>query len=107
HLRRTREAVDALAGELRELLASIAAGLTEHVDPPTAAHWQHQARLLDATVRRADDALGQGRESLRWNPRWLVRRRRDWHPAVSESSFRTLSEVSEQVKRLTEAVATG
>ncbi|WP_210743176.1 FUSC family protein [Nocardia cerradoensis] len=107
HLRRTREAVDALAGELRELLASIAAGLTEHVDLPTAAHWQHQARLLDATVRRADDALGQGRESLRWNPRWLVRRRRDWHPAVSESPFRTLSEVSEQVKRLTEAVATG
>lgn len=109
HLRRTHEAVDALAGELRDLLRAISDGLREQCDEATTASWLRQARLLDATVRRADEALGQGRESLRWNPRWLVRRRRDrdWHPGLTESPLRTLTEVSEQVKRMAEALSTG
>ncbi|GAB3586809.1 aromatic acid exporter family protein [Amycolatopsis endophytica] len=108
HLRHTREAVTALAGEVRDLLHSMADDLTDDWDADTASRWLRHARRLDSTVARADEAVSWGRESVRFNIRWLVRRHR-WHtplPSSFESPLSVLKEVSEQVKRIAEALVT-
>jgi uncharacterized membrane protein YccC len=108
HLQHTREAVTALAGEVRDLLHSVADDLRGDWDTDTASHWLRAARRLDSTVLRADDAVSWGRESVRFNIRWLVHRRRGRTPLPSsfESPLSVLKEVSEQVKRITEALVT-
>ncbi|AIJ25707.1 FUSC family protein [Amycolatopsis methanolica] len=108
HLRHTRDAVTALAAEVRDLLQSLAGDLREDWDADTAARWLRHARRLDSTVVRADDAVSWGRESVRFNIRWLVHRRRGRLPLPSafESPLSVLKEVSEQVKRITEALVT-
>lgn len=107
HLRRTRQAGIALAGEIRELLCSIADELVEDWDAETARSWLRRARTLDLTVHQARDALGWSRESswlnLRW--RWLARRDSS-APSKIESSIDTLAEVSEQLQRIAEALHT-
>ncbi|UQS26914.1 FUSC family protein [Amycolatopsis thermalba] len=108
HLRHTRDAVTALAAEVRDLLRSIAGDLRDEWDSDTASRWLRHARRLDSTVRKADEAVSWGRESVRFNIRWLVHRRRGRSPLPSsfESPLSVLTEVSEQVKRITEALLT-
>jgi uncharacterized membrane protein YgaE (UPF0421/DUF939 family) len=107
HLRHTRQAGIALAGEVRELLCSIAGELVADWDIETAQSWLRRARTLDLTVRHARDALGRDRESARFNPRWRVlARRAGAAPAKIESSIDTLAEVSEQLQRIAEALVT-
>lgn len=108
HLRHTRRAGLALAGEIRELLCSIAGELADDWDTDTARAWLRRARRLDLSVRQAQDALGQGRESTRFNLRWqlLARRGGSGAPARIEASIGTLAEVSEQLQRIAEALVT-
>ncbi|MDQ0379448.1 FUSC family protein [Amycolatopsis thermophila] len=108
HLRHTRDAVAALAGEVRDLLNSMAADLRDAWDTDTAARWLRNARRLDEAVRRADDAVSWGRESVRFNIRWLLDRRRGRTalPSAFESPLNILSDVSEQVKRIADALNT-
>jgi len=108
HLRHTRDRVSALAGEVRDMLRFVARDLREEWDSDTASHWLRHARRLDSTVRRADEAVGLGRESVWFNPRWLLDRRRGRAPRPSsfESPLHVLSDVSEQVKRIAEALVT-
>ncbi|NIH78857.1 FUSC family protein [Amycolatopsis viridis] len=106
HLRHARDAVSVLAGEVRDLVQSIADDLRGDWDSDTAERWLRHARRLDSTVVRADDALSWGRESVRFNIRWLVHHRRGRSPLPSsfESPLSVLEEVTEQVKRITEAL---
>ncbi|GHF47589.1 uncharacterized membrane protein YgaE (UPF0421/DUF939 family) [Amycolatopsis bartoniae] len=108
HLRHTREAGVVLAGEIRELLGSIADDLREDWDVETARSWLRRARTLDHTVRRADEAMIAGRESTRFNLRWQLLARRNRSPLTSAmaESITTLAEVSAQVQRIAEALVT-
>jgi hypothetical protein len=58
-------------------------------------------------VREAESAVGWARESTRFNPRWLLSRRRRGAaaPAAFESAMDTLREVSTQLQRFAEALA--
>ncbi|NKQ57427.1 FUSC family protein [Amycolatopsis sp. K13G38] len=104
HLRGARHAVRSLAGEIDELLQSLAADFDSDWDADTAWTWLHRASALDDAVRKAEDALSRGHESVRFNPRLLL------HPGMRrpapEPSLRVLREVSRQVQRITEALAT-
>ncbi|WP_198036977.1 aromatic acid exporter family protein [Nocardia sp. BMG51109] len=107
YLRRPRDAVSTLVGEVCDLLRTMAAELGEKWELDTAARWLRRARRLDSAVDRAYAAVAHGRESTRWNIRWLVHRRRGYRPPSEfEAPLRTLAEVSEQVKRIAEAMTT-
>ncbi|WP_245782919.1 MULTISPECIES: FUSC family protein [Amycolatopsis] len=108
HLRHTRRTGSLLAGEIRELLSSIADDLGGDWDLDTARSWLRRARTLDQTVRRAEEAVSWGRESTRFNLRWRFQARRNRSPVPSriESSIGLLGEVSAQVQRIAEALVT-
>lgn len=72
HLRDAHETVRALSGELNEQIRAMAGGVREGWSAADAARWLAGARGLRSAVRRADDAVWFGRETLRWN----LRRRR-------------------------------
>lgn len=69
HLRDAHDAVRTLACEIGDQLRVMAEGVREGWTAGDAARWVAQARALRAAVRRADDAVWFGRESVRWNPR--------------------------------------
>jgi len=105
HLRKARQAVSALAGEINELLSSLAGDVHGKWDADAAQTWLYRASTLDATVRRAEDALSQGHESVRFNPRLLLNPR--MRQFVPDPSLRVLREVSRQVQQITEALVIG
>lgn len=69
HLRDAHDTVRELTAELAEHLRTVAAGVREGWQAADAARWLADARGLRASVRRADDAVWFGRETLRWNLR--------------------------------------
>lgn len=73
---RLRTALAALAargGDIADLLEEAADGVQEGVDQQTPVTWAHQVWQLQRTPS-ASDALSDGRESLRGNPRRRSRR---------------------------------
>lgn len=108
HLRAGRQAVEDVAEELEELLHAIADGLRGDWDQGNARLWQRRARELENVVRRAEDARGRGRESTKYNPRWLLRRRGE--TVEGQRDLGRLYDVARQVQHITEtllAAATG
>jgi hypothetical protein len=102
YLRDGRQAVEDVAAELEELLRAVATGIRGDWDDGDARVWQRRARQLENVVRRAEDARGRGRESTRYNPRWLLRRGRgdgDGYPDLGR-----LYDVTRQVQHITESL---
>ncbi len=104
HLREAGRAVGAVSGEIVDLLESITAGLRDRWDERDARRWRRGARALGAAVRRAEDAVGQGHESMLLNPRRLWSRA--VHPAAEGRALGTLNEVAAHLQPLTETLVT-
>jgi uncharacterized membrane protein YccC len=103
YLRETDRAVAGVSAETVELLESIAVGLRDSGwDHPDAQRWRRSARALEVAVHQAQDTAGEGRESVRLNPRWLWSR--STRPATEESALDTLYEMTEQVQEVTDAL---
>ncbi|MGA5699564.1 aromatic acid exporter family protein [Peterkaempfera bronchialis] len=62
------EAIEALAGRMRDLLLDIG-GRTHRMTRPETVGWLHEARRLDQDIVRVDVELSRAEESLRLNPR--------------------------------------
>jgi hypothetical protein len=97
HLRDAHDAVQSLAGDIALRLRTMAEGVREGWGAGDAAGWVAHARAVRAAVRRADDAVWFGRESVRWNPRRRSIRPSDVRLAVPEAV--------ERVARLSERTA--
>lgn len=69
HLQGARDAVLSLTAAIAGELRTVADGVGSGWSIPDAAAWSAGARGLRASVARAHDAVGVGRESMRWNPR--------------------------------------
>jgi uncharacterized membrane protein YccC len=104
HLRDAGRAVAAVSGEVAELLESIAAGLRGGWDESDALRWRRGARQLEVAVRHADEAVDQGRESMRLNSRRLLSHRPK--PSAEDRARRVLYEVVQHTQHLTETLAT-
>ncbi len=104
YLRHAGSAVATLSAEIAELLDAITGGLRDDWDEHDAHRWRRTARQLEASVRHAEDAVGEGHESTVLNLRRRTSRHLD--PIVEDRAFRTLYEVAEQVKQLTETLVT-
>jgi hypothetical protein len=86
--------VRSLTAEIAQHLKAIAGGVRTGWNAEDAAGWVATARGIRSEVRRADDAVWFGRESVRWNPRRRSIRPSDVRMAVPEAV--------EQVARLSE-----
>jgi uncharacterized membrane protein YccC len=104
YLRSGRGAVEDVAAEIEQLIRDIAGGLRGEWDDGDARMWQRRARELEDVVRRAEHASGRGRESTRYNPRWLFRRRRRVDLGVLYDDLGTLYEVARQVQHVAESL---
>ncbi len=104
HLRSGRGAVENVAVEIDELIRDIAEGLRGEWDDGDARGWRRRARELEDVVRRAEHASGRSRESTRYNPRWLFRRRRPVDPGALYADLGTLYEVARQVQHVAETL---
>lgn len=69
HLRDARAAMQSLAAQVTGVLREMADGVGEGWGPTRSVRWVHGARGLRLTIRRTDDAVWDGRDSARWNPR--------------------------------------
>lgn len=94
HMRDAHDAVQSLTAEIAQHLRVIAGGVRTGWNADDAAGWVATARGIRSEVRRADDAVWFGRESVRWNPRRRSIRPSDVRMAVPEAV--------EQVARLSE-----
>lgn len=104
HLRAVGAAVAAVSSEIEELLRTIAGDLRDGWELPDALRWRRQARALQTVVRHAEDTAGQGRESMRFNPRWL--RSRATHLSAEDAAVAALYEVAAQVQHVAETLVT-
>lgn len=104
YLRRAGDAVAALSGEIADLLEEIADGLGDEWDEHDARRWRNVARQLEAAVRRAEDTVGEGHESMLFNLRSVWSR--DTRPIVQDRALTTLYEIAEQLQQLTETLVT-
>ncbi|HLU60480.1 MAG TPA: hypothetical protein VKZ81_33895 [Pseudonocardia sp.] len=96
HLRDAHSAVAALVGEVAADLRDMAATVHDGWSVADARWWADNARGLRHAVRRADDAVWYGRESVRWNPRRRHIRRAD-SPLAGRDVVDRLSRMSERV----------
>jgi hypothetical protein len=94
HMRDAHDAVRSLTAEIAQHLRAMAGGVRTGWNAEDAAGWVATARGIRSEVRRADDAVWFGRESVRWNPRRRSIRPSDVRMAVPEAV--------EQVARLSE-----
>jgi uncharacterized membrane protein YccC len=101
HLRDGRRAVEGVTTELDDLIRTIAGGLRDGWDDDAAQLWRRRARALENAVRRAEEAQSRSRESTRFNPRWVLHRRRH---RPSGQDLGTRYEVTRQVQHMTEAL---
>ena len=104
HLRHARDAVTALIGEVAAQLRDMADSVRDGWSANDAYRWAHSARGLRGAVRRADDAVWYGRESVRWNPRRRLIRQADSLLAGRDVVDR-LSRVSERVLQVSVLLA--
>jgi hypothetical protein len=104
HLRDVGRAVSAVSAEIEELLRSMAGELRGEWSVADARRWRRRARALETMVRRAEEASGDGWESLRFNPRRLWSR--SPHPSTEDPVLRALYEVAEQVQHVAETLVT-
>lgn len=104
YLRDTRHAVTTLSDEIHSLLNTVAKELRGEWTPAAARSWTQQARRLESSVAKAQDAAGWGRESTWLNPRWQLDNRRE-STVDHEAAVHTLHEVSLQVQRITDALS--
>jgi uncharacterized membrane protein YccC len=104
HLRVVGRAVAGVSAEIEELLQTMAGELREDWAVADAQRWRRRARSLETVVRRAEEASGDGWESLRFNPRrfWS----RSPHPATADAALSRLYEVASQVQHITETLVT-
>lgn len=107
HLRVTSQAVRDAAGEVGRFVRSIADGLRASPTADDARSWLQEARALELSVRRAEDAATRAREGTRLNPRYAfrARRRAEIGPWRHETAIGALHETAEQAKRISEALA--
>jgi hypothetical protein len=104
HLRDARRAVTALIGEVSAQLREMADVVRHGWSAADAHRWAHSARGLRVAVRRADDAVWYGRESVRWNPRRRHIRQAD-SPLAGRDIVDGLSRVSERVLQVSVLLA--
>jgi uncharacterized membrane protein YgaE (UPF0421/DUF939 family) len=104
HLRHARDAVTALIGEVAAQLRDMADSVRDGWSASDAYRWAHSARGLRGAVRRADDAVWYGRESVRWNPRRRLIRQAD-SPLAGRDVVDRLSRVSERVLQISVLLA--
>ena len=79
HLRRPREQVVALAGQVRQLLDEMAEGLRDGWNADRARHWYRVGGQIASDAPDVIEEISTGRESTRLNPRHNVRPVRvDW-----------------------------
>lgn len=104
YLRQAGDAVARLSGEIAELLDSMAEGLAGDWDEYDARRWRTVARQLEAAVRNAEEAVGEGRESMLFNLRSVWSR--ETRPVVQGEALSTLYEVAEQLRQLTQTLVT-
>ncbi|KIH99796.1 hypothetical protein LP52_05235 [Streptomonospora alba] len=75
--RRGEYGVINLARSSADLVGDVAGVLQERLpDPSETGDWWRRARNLESMGRRVEEALDEGRRSLRWNPRRLLMRTR-------------------------------
>ncbi|SHJ44181.1 Aromatic acid exporter family member 1 [Nocardiopsis flavescens] len=105
-LRGAARAVSSLAGGLRRLCEDIGNALREgRPEPETAREWRSRADGLLGTARQAREATGTARESVLYNPRRLLHRRRvdvrdhDRLVDALERSAHQLSSVARSLER--------
>jgi hypothetical protein len=96
HLRDAHDAVRALTTEVAAQLREMSGQVRDGWSSVDAQRWARSARGLRRAVRRADDAVWHGRESVRWNPRRRTIRRAD-SALAGPSAVDRLSCVSERV----------
>jgi hypothetical protein len=96
HLRDAHDAVRTLTTEVAAQLREMAGQVRADWAAQDAERWARSARGLRGAVRRADDAVWHGRESVCWNPRRRLIRRSD-SPLAGAGVVDRLSRVSERV----------
>lgn len=93
HLRKAERVVSDISSEINNLLSDLSEGIRREWQGWATTSWLAQARDLDRTVYRAREAVGQGYESTRFNPRWYgTARQQRRHPAASWSAIDTLGD---------------
>lgn len=106
HLRDAERAVSGVSAEIVELVRALAERLRAEWTVTDARRWRREARELGTVVRHAEEASGEGWESLRFNPRRLWSRAP--HPSTEDAALGTLNDVVEQLQQIAETmVASG
>ncbi|WP_158239597.1 FUSC family protein [Streptomyces carminius] len=101
YLRSTREAVDDVLREAREIVTDLADGLDEPWERDRVRGWHERARRLPRLIRGVHSAIGWSQESLRLNPE---RRRRTEATALAaayEETLDTLEDIADRLVGLT------
>ncbi|GAA2385556.1 aromatic acid exporter family protein [Streptomyces glaucosporus] len=101
YLRSTREAVDDVVREAREIVAELADGLDEPWEYDRVRAWYERACRLPRLVRGVHSALGWSRESLRLNPDRRRRAELARLDAVYDETLDTLDNVAARLVGLT------
>lgn len=101
-LQLAEEAIQDLCARMADLLNQIAAGLREDSVPGSVGDWLNKARSLGGEIRRVDDALSRAEESLRLNPRSMLR---PVAPTRLRDSLETLEHEATIIRVLTRSLA--
>lgn len=102
YLRDVGRAVAGVSGEVEELLRAMAEEIRGDWGLTEAQRWRRRAHALETVVRRAEDASGHGRESMRFNPRRLWSR--ETHPSTEDDALSSLYAVAAQVQQVAETL---
>lgn len=99
HLQGARDAVLSLTAAIAGELRTVADGVRSGWSTPDATAWLTGARGLRASVAGAHDAVGVGRESMRWNPRRRTILRTD-SPLTGPAVAQQLDRLAERVVQI-------
>lgn len=102
HVQAAADRVARVAGDLGLLLADMGSGLRDGWDRTAARDWLHRARAVDAAGYQAGEAVRQGDESLRYNPRARVEAE---SVARLTEAHTALEHVATQVRGIARALA--
>jgi len=104
YLRQVGRAVAGVSAEIEELLDTMSGELRDEWSVVDARRWRRGARALGAVVRHAEEASGEGWESIRFNPRgWWSR---SSSPSDDDTALGKLTDVVEQVQQIAETLVT-